>query len=211
MNGTQLDLLDLPGAVSRLTRNTPQSVHTADEAGAPKVDFKMWPSLLNQLRFALTPGMESGAGGSGSGRPAPLALNAFDLLRKIDETSTHQYWTNGGRSRLDALSVEKRIQFWAAKALASPAAEAEALKMIAGWCREIEAMFNPQHRIELRGKCPECGLSHYQVEEDGDLIRKATLTAIPHERGTFATCGNCGASWSGQQIHALAEHVTRVG
>lgn len=211
MTGAQPDHLDLAGAVSRLTRNTPQSVHTADEAGQPRVDFKMWPSLLNQLRFAMTPGMESGAGGSGSGRPAPLALNAFDLLRKIDETSTHQYWTNGGRSRLDALSLEKRVQFWATKALASPATEAAALKMIAGWCREIEAMFNPQHRIELRGKCPECGLSHYQVEEDGDLIRKAALTAIPHERGTFASCGNCGASWAGRQLHVLAEHVTRVG
>lgn len=211
MNGIELDLLNLADAVSRLTRNTPQSVHTADDEGNPKVTFKMWPSLLNQLRFAMTPGMEAGAGGSGSGRPAPLALNAFDLLRKIDETSTHQYWTMGGKSRLDALSLEKRIQFWAAKAVASPGTEDEAHKMIAGWCREIEAMFNPQHRIELRGKCPECGRSHYQVEEDGDMIRKPTLTAIPHERGTFASCGNCGATWAGYQLHALAEHVTRVG
>lgn len=205
------DPMDLGGVVSKLTRNTPQPVETEDEAGNAVTKYRMWPSLLGQLQSALTPGMESGSGGSGTGRPAPLALNAFDLLRRIDETSTYQYWTFGGTDRLDATSIAKRIQFWAMKALATPESEKEAARMIGGWCQDIEALFNPQQRIELKGKCPECQLSHYTVEDEDEMIRKPTLTAVPHERGTFASCGNCGATWSGYQLHALADHVTRVG
>ncbi|MET4095127.1 hypothetical protein [Arthrobacter sp. UYCu712] len=201
--------LTLDAAVSLLTRNTPQSVKTEDAEGSPVTTFKMWPSLLGQLRAAFQPSMGAGSGG-GSGRPAPLALNAFDLMRRIESVSTHQYWTLGGTSRLDATSLEKRIWFWATKALATPAAEKEATQMITGWCMDIEALFNPEHRIELRGKCPECGWAYYLVEEEGEIIRKRTLTAVPHERGTFASCGYCKASWSGYRLHDLADHVTRV-
>lgn len=200
----------LDEAVSLLTRNTPQSVRTEDQEGNPVISFRMYPSLLGQLRAALTPGMESGSGGSGSGRPSPLALNAFDLLRRIDETSTYQYWTFGGTHRLDATSISKRIQFWAARATEDPATEKEATRMINAWCLEIEALFNPEHRIELQGTCPHCGYAHRLVEDDGELVRKATLTVIPYDGGALASCGYCEATWEGRELHDLAKHLTRV-
>jgi len=125
-------------------------------------------------------------------------------MRKIEETSTYQYWTSGGTDRLTALSVEKRIRFWAMKALANPEKEREAARMISGWCNEIEDLFNPEHRIELKGKCPACGLTHYEVDEDGDTIRKPALTAVPAAGGAHASCGNCGAKWEGVALHLLA-------
>lgn len=196
---------DLDEAVSLLTRWTPQRVECADEHGHPVTKFKSIPPLIGQLRAAITPGMEQGGGGASGGRPAPMALNAFDLLRKIDETSTFQYWTNGGTDRLVAISIERRIRHWAIQARRAPEPLAEATRMISGWVKEIEALFNPQKRIELTGKCPGCRASHYLVEEDGELIRKATLTATPATSGSFAECGNCGARWEGHlQMEVLA-------
>ena len=201
---------DLDEAVSLLTRWTPQRVECADEHGHPITKYKSIPPLIGQLRAAITPGMEQGGGGASGGRPAPMALNAFDLLRKIDETSTFQYWTNGGTDRLVAISIERRIRHWAIQARRAPEPLAEATRMIRGWVQEIEALFNPQKRIELQGKCPACKASHYLVEEDGEQIRKAALTATPAAGGSYAECGKCGARWVGElAMQILAGMLTR--
>lgn len=195
---------DLDEAVTLLTRWNPQRIEQEDEHGYPSVSFKMIPPLLGQLRSAMTPGMESGAGG-GSGRPAPMALNAYDLLRRIDETSTFQYWTNGGTDRLVAISLEQRIRYWAMQARRAPEPLAEATRMAQGWVRDIDALFNPQKRIELKGRCPMCKSSHYLVEEDGEQIRKVALTATPTKHGSFAECGSCGSRWQGEiEMQVLA-------
>lgn len=200
---------DLDAAVTLLTRWNPQRIEQEDEYGHPSVSFKMIPPLLGQLRLAMTPGMESGSGG-GSGRPAPMALNAYDLLRRIEETSTYEYWTNGGTDRLTAISLEQRIRYWAMMARRAPEPLAQATRLVEGWVRDIDALFNPQKRIELKGRCPVCKSSHYLAEEDGEEIRKAALTATPTKYGSFAECGKCKSKWTGEdQMLELAAAMVK--
>ncbi len=201
---------DLDAAVTLLTRSNPQRIEQEDEYGHISVSFKMIPPLLGQLRMAMTPGMESGAGG-GSGRPAPMALNAYDLLRRIDDVSTFQYWTNGGTDRLIAISLEQRIRYWAMQARRAPEPLAEATRLVQGWVRDIDALFNPQKRIEIKGSCPICKHSHYLIEEDGEQIRKATLTATPTKHGSFAECGQCRSKWTGEdEMLALVAAMAKM-
>jgi hypothetical protein len=146
--------------------------------------------------------MEQGSGGGG-GSPAPLALNAWDLYRRIDETATYMYWTNKGDQPLSSFKLGARIQYWAARSLVSQEKIDETTKVLAGWVSDIEQLFNPGKTIRIPGKCPDCGKDIYTAVEDGETIRKPALTAHPGTYGTYATCGNCNQRWAGPELNEL--------
>lgn len=199
----------LDEAVSLLTRWTPRRILVKGDNGSVTYRFARQEPLISQLRSEIGSSMGVGSGG-GSGRPAPLALAAFDLLRRIDETSVYMYWTAGGDSYQVSRSIEHRVQHWADNASSNPEALAEATKIIWNWVDQINELFNPEHRVELQGTCPDCDVSHHLVEDEGEMIRKAALTVVLFDGGARASCGNCGSVWTGQELHDLAEHVTRV-
>lgn len=213
-------------AVNSLTRETTHRI-LVESADGEVARFVRRAPLLGQLRVAKRPSMEAknggGSGGDG-GSAAPLSLDAHDLLEEIEEEATRQWWILKSVTRetrkpvfgpqlqqqpqTQRLPVELRIQFWAARAHLTAGGVEEAVKITGRWVREIEALFDPVHRRELAGSCPECGARFVQVQRYGELVRASALTAAwSAGGGAVASCAGCAARWSGIGMHALAEHV----
>lgn len=213
-------------AVNALTRVTVHRIVVEGPDGSDVARFVQKMPLLGQLRVALRPSLEAknggGSGGGDGGSAAPLSLDAHDLMEEIDEEVTRQWWifksvtretgkpVPGQKSRpvTQQLPVELRVQFWAARAHLVAGGLDEAAKTMQGWIRSIESLFDPVHRKELAGSCPECEARFAWVDKDGEMVRVPALTAAwSAGGGAVASCAGCGARWSGFGMHALAEHV----
>lgn len=213
-------------AVNTLTRVTTHRIVVEGQDGVEVAKFVQQAPLLGQLRVALRPSMEAknggGSGGGAGGSAAPLSLDAHDLMEEIEEEANRQWWIfksvtretgkpvpgQKPRPRTQQLPVELRVQFWAARAHLITGGLDEAAKTMQGWIRAIESLFDPVHRKELAGTCPECAARFVLVEKDGEQVRAPTLTAAwSAGGGAVASCAGCGARWAGFDMHALAEHV----
>jgi hypothetical protein len=178
----------------RLTRPHAGTVHRDDGKTYHQAD-----SLLNQLREAFAGLTGQGAGGGGT--PAPISLNAYDIYRRIEAVSTHQYWaTHDGGTRT---TLEGKIQAWVRVASTNPNKAAEAEQFIRTWVREIEAYFRPPKPLTIGGPCPQCGYAHYLVLEDGEHIRKPTLIGHATTDTMWVACEYCQTRWEGDQLHNL--------
>lgn len=198
-------------AVNLLTRQTPMWVDRERADGSKFKEVQIQEPLLAQLRSALRPGMEHGSGGAGGGGSrAAVAINALDLVTRIESDIIYHYWlVKTATRRPGGYTFEDRLQYWAAAVEHNELKAKECEKILTGWVSEIQLLLSPRRRIELQGACPGCNQSHYLAEEDGEQIRKPTLTATASEHGASAACGNCGKEWKGFELHELAEHVTR--
>ena len=181
-------------AVHRLTRPHAGSVQRDDGK-----TYHQAASLLDQLREAFE-GL-SGQRTGGGGTPAPISLNAYDLYRRIEAVSTRHYWDthNGG----ERTTLEGKIQAWTRIASADPDKAAEAEKYATGWVRDIEAYFRPPKPLTISGPCPQCGYAYYLVVEEGENIRKPTLTGHATENGMWVICEHCQARWDDGEMHNL--------
>lgn len=215
--------LELREAVNLLTRVTTHRILVEGPDGGEVARFVQQAPLLGTLRVEVRPGLEAknGGGGGAGGSAAPLSLGAYDLLQEIEEEATRQWWIfksvtrevktpkpGTGQPFTQQLPVELRIQYWAARAHLVDGGMDEAAKRLRGWVRDIEGLFDPVHRKELAGSCPECSARHVKVEKDGEQVRQPALTAAwSAGGGAVASCASCGRRWSGFDMHALAEHV----
>lgn len=202
-----LNTQQLDEAISLLVNETPHSIQQDAAHGETKTKWVMADSLLKQLRKAKTPGMEGGSGGGG-GRPTPLALNAFDLYREIDEQAGFLYWTNRDTRPLRSYDLEDRIQYWAARARLDREKLAEAEKIVRGWNRSIESLFNPRKVIPLAGTCPACKKAFHFIEDDGERTKKTALHLSSDDTGPYAECSICGKHWPGLELVELSEQIT---
>lgn len=201
-----MDTLKLDQNVSELTREQKHAVHR-DNGETQWTDYKSVPSLLDQLRGACKPGMEAGSGG-GSGIPAPVALNALDLLMGITSTAT-EYWALYTQTHTVHGSVEDRIRSWAANTRASRDESVEVAERITGkWVDDIKALFDPQKKQEVKAHCPACGARYQYKQEAGETVRQAALQVYVVEGGqSYAECGVCETRWERGQMHLLAEII----
>lgn len=216
---------ELRKLVNALTRVTPHRITVEGPDGGERAKFVSQAPLIGQLRVAKRPSMEAknggGSGGGAGGSAAPLSLDAHDLLEEIEEEATRQWWIfksvtretgkpipGHGQPRTQQLPVELRVQFWAARAHLIAGGVDEAVKILRGWVRGIEALFDPVHRKELAGSCPECEARFVWVEKDGEKVRVPALTAAwSAGGGAIAYCAGCDMRWAGFDMHALAAHV----
>ena len=215
--------VELREAVNTLTRMTAHRILVEGPDGGEIAKFVQQAPLIGQLRVALRPSMEAknggGSGGGDGGSAAPMSLDAHDLLEEIEEEATRQWWIFKSKTRetrkalpkTQPLPVELRVQFWAARAHLIDGGVEEALKTMRRWIRNIESLFDPVHRMVLRGSCPECGVAYIHVEKAGEQVRAPALTAgWSAGAGSVASCAACGKQWAGFDMHSLAEHVNPV-
>lgn len=220
--------LDLREAVNTLTRMTAHRIVVEAPDGGEIGKFVHQAPLIGQLRVALRPSMEAknggGSGGGDGGSAAPMSLDAHDLLEEIEEEATRQWWIfksltretkkpapGTSQPRTRPLPVELRVQFWAARAHLIDGGVEEAWETMRRWIRSIESLFDPVHRMELRGSCPACEVAYIHVEKDGEQVRTPALTAgWSAGAGSVASCAACGKRWAGFDLHELAEHVNPV-
>lgn len=220
--------LELREAVNTLTRMTVHRIQVESKDGGEVDKFVQRAPLIGQLRMAKRPSMEAknggGSGGGAGGSAAPLSLDAHDLLEEIEEEAKRQWWIFKSvtretgkpvfgpqlkpRPQTQQLPVELRVQYWAARAHLTVGGVEEAVKTMQAWIRSIESLFDPVHRKELAGSCPECEARFVWVEKDGEMVRVPALTAAwSAGGGAVASCAGCEKRWAGFDMHALAEHV----
>lgn len=161
--------------------------------------------LLQQLRMACRQDTRGGgASGHSTGPSAPIAITATedyrDVLGTVQAWHVHITGQNYG-------SVEQQLIAWATWAQ-SPlilAHEPQHAVDCAAWCqhlvKKINDMLHPVRRGEIPGECPSCLAMEAWDNVDGERTR------IGHAIATaagVAKCLNCGSSWAGRELHALA-------
>lgn len=200
--------LKLDIAVGLLTR---RSHHIVRDPHTGKSQWVLAEPLLVQLRMASAPSSSTdGGGASSSAAPIPLNADAHDLLERIEEELTAQWWyahpVHHGRGRE---SLVGKLLAWTTAARRNEEALKVAEKVVCRWVAEIEGLFNPQRRRPLPGAvCPnkKCGVSRVlDREEDGEHFYKPALVKVFDDDGEFdrVECGACGGSWSGLELELM--------
>jgi hypothetical protein len=160
--------------------------------------------LLQQLRYACKQDSRGGASGHSTGPSAPLALQATMDYRAIQaviqEWHVHITGQNYG-------SIEQQLITWAAWAQ-SPAILAlepnnadDCMVWCRGWVEKIRTTLHPVRKGEIPGACPECEATEAWDNIDGERTRIGHAIAA---LGGVAKCLNCGTTWMGKDLHALA-------
>lgn len=162
------------------------------------------PSLLNELREAVT---HSTSGGSGSeGMPLPFNTGALELLRSIERDAGEHHAERYGERFFGTL--EQLLM----KIAEDQGHDVDWLiffeRLFMDWCDLIESMVRPTKVRCLDGvECPSCGR---KIHGDG---RETCLAIRCYQPGGgrdllpvnewTATCRACGAEWSGDGMKWL--------
>ena len=168
----------------------------------------MVPSLLSELRAAVTPGHAGSAGGSDGGPPIPINPNAVDLIAKMTKGAKEDYWEMlaiNWPGTLDGLLIV------IAQTVPTPQWEAYFEHVTLDWIDEITAMLWPvKPRRKLFGKtCPACSQALH-----GDDRQVCLSLGCWDEAGELAkigdwniSCASCEASWSGDEVSWLLKAI----
>jgi hypothetical protein len=201
-----VDTLKLDTAVGLLTRRSPHRI--MDEDGNPR--WIVADPLLVQLRMASTPSSSGDGGGSSSaGAPIPLNADAHDLLERIrEETSTQWWYTHPIHHGAGRGTLGGELLAWVRAARSNEILTLGAEVITTRWVTDIKALFNPQYRRPLPGVCPnkKCRASRVlDREESGEHFYKPVLAKLYDDDGelTGIECGNCGASWTPDEMKEL--------
>lgn len=196
---------DLNATVHRLTRDH-KTTFIDPHAGA--VSYPTVLSLFTQLRQEQASGSRRGTGGAASGSRSPIAINAVTLWAEIRETLNTMHIALNGKDD-GTLCPEAKLQKWAVATLADTTGQSteKCLRTAAKWAAAIESLISPIPRIEVRGACPDCAATHAWTWDEDEYVRNTAITATRYE----ARCGACGASWTGQGIHDLADTIGNAG
>lgn len=166
-------------------------------------------ALLEQLQDAITPG-NAMTGAPGSGRPAPVAVNALDLqeqIRGVAAAEVRNLGGAGGGSRDPA----HLIRVWWALAVTQRTDNGPAFvwteHWLTRWAGRIRALLDPPSRREIPERCPECR-ARYVVAEDLDTGQRIRQGALLLE-GNWIVCRNvrCLAAWASPDWVALAKRL----
>lgn len=190
----------LNNTVHRLTREH-RSTHIDSDTGAKTFPTEM--ALFTQLRQEITSGRRDTAGAGGSGSRSPIAIPAFSLWAEIRETLATMHIAITGKDE-PKVSPESKLQKWATWTQSDNSGEAtkQCLENATKWLLAIQQLLNPVRRTEIVGRCPqtECGATHAWTWVEDEYVRNTAITAT----GAEATCGACGTTWLGTELHALA-------
>lgn len=175
------------------------------------VDKAEVPSLLEQLRDEIQPDNGARRGSGGGGSPAPMSVEAADMLAQIE--------TDAVKLHLEALAtehtVESRIQ--AVAAIAGRWTDQHQVEVALGYLRkfrdEINGFLDPPQRLHLEAPCPVCDATmvkrwdpvmreHVQVYTlQFDATRKCMVCVNPQ----------CGSEWPTAELEHLARVIDDMG
>lgn len=173
--------------------------------------------LLADLRAAVTPSGQTRRGrltrGAGSG--VPLSLDALDVLEHIRTELDAIVWAvrsaspDLDRTPLAAHGLAPRLRWAVAGALALD--RPDLVESVARWPGQILAALEPVREVPLVGhSCPVCRTERADLqlptEDPSAPAQFATVPALSVRLTTrpLATCRQCGATWSGDEIADLA-------
>jgi hypothetical protein len=162
------------------------------------------PALLTQLRDEVAPDSSRGRGG-GRGTPAPISVEAGDMLAQIE--------TDAVALHLEALAqehtVETRITALAAIGARWPDQhKVEVLVThLRKWRDEIKGLLDPPQRLTINAACPACGVKMVR-RWDATAHEHVQVPALAYDPARGAVCQNtaCGHVWP----HANLEHLAQV-
>lgn len=189
-------------AVGLLTR---VSTHRVTDPATGEPTWVTADPLLVQLVMAIKNSTAGTVFKSGAVHPPlPLSSDALDLLARIDEEATEHWWGvhrlhfGEGRGTLGG-----RIRAWAMAVQSDPALTTEAERIMSGWVRDIRALLEPQRKITIVGKCPECGTDRVLRQDgDGGTVMDHTLFVRFDADGNpqTAACLSCKTEWDWGQL-----------
>ncbi|HJX77285.1 DUF7341 domain-containing protein [Glutamicibacter sp.] len=156
------------------------------------------PSLLSELRDAVSGSSDTGAGGSTSKQRILVNATALELLKKIDETIKPGYSDRFGQSPPTLETCVELIgknpheadwELWFTEKLE--------------WAKqEIETMLRPKKLRRLDGiTCPSCQQKVFGTERETCLYADCWLdndTLLPPSEWSVE-CKGCTATWKGQK------------
>jgi hypothetical protein len=200
--------LKLDTAVGLLTRESKHRL--VDSDGSYR--WVTADPLLLQLRIAVrTNSAAPPAFKASAGVPLPLNAVAHDLLQEIAETVLEHWWrTYRLHHGKHPGSLANQIRAWAMAARAEPALLSEAEHIMSGWVRQIQGLFDPVRRWEVKGRCPECDKSKRLLRLDDEGSVYAPVLSVTFDKNGELQCGEClecGATWRGSDLVDLARQV----
>ena len=162
------------------------------------------PSLLVQLIRSIGSSMGGTTGGASlSSERMPLNSGAFDLYlslcgRIVAEATA---WTH--RAGLRAAEPERNLGLWLEafeggrqRGEVVRSQEEHALRMLDGWVRSVEDLFDPPKRMEITTACPTCGERYW---DDYKADTRTAALRIEYRPGAGlleASCRWCLQRWS---------------
>lgn len=194
-------------AVDKLTLKDTSRVMQANEAGISCVSEVVHEPLLIQLREAVVGGIGKHAGSSAARERLPFDAGALRLFDDIVKQVNAWYLTTP--KPVEERHLEDRLRDWyqdfenrRRAGRVSEAAEADAIRIVEGWQRSIEAMFDPPVRLELTTECPLCGERFAHDKATGDrvtaiIIEYRNIGAETLDKAT-GLCRFCAAVWRGR-------------
>jgi len=173
--------------------------------------------LLEQLRAAISNGMETGGGpGRAARERTPIAIAAFTLYETIDGRVRSWMLDVGGKAGRD-LTVGQILQAWFVLWMVKNPdvlTVARHAAIVEGWEQQILDTLDPPKRIEITSACPLCNKEWVNVglklpgglDDPNDLERVRVLVAVERANieESYATCRHCERVWTGVgQMRAL--------
>lgn len=175
----------------------------------PNGDIRRVPSLLAELRDAVTGSGDLDRTKSSSGKPLPLNTAALELLNGIERMVGEDHFRRYGERYFGTLEGiilkigddEHPDDF---------AAWFERIFM--EWCDQIDGMMRPVKVRRLDGiDCPSCGLAVYGAERETCVAVDCYEPGGGRELrpiGTWtAACRSCGAGWENSSMRWLVAYL----
>lgn len=158
-------------------------------------------ALIAQLRYSIRSSMADAKGGASSAKQSPINAAALSLYERISDQAAREYVALSRRE--PKRTVEGNIRAWMSWSLSSDRLTETAAAITGQWVNQIKLLLNPRRTVEIIGACPSCGYSKQWMELDGEKV----LTSLLIATGDTVTCQSpdCGASWSGADLHWLKE------
>lgn len=157
----------------------------------PRIEL---PPLLDRLVDAVSSSTSTGT--RGRSMPAPLNLDAAQLLADIRHTTT------AGRATLI-----RDVRAWAARRVSGhhthPDLLVDAAQLAQQWVASIRELLDPRKRYRpVRDTpCPACGQPHAWLIVDGERHRQPALLVDTHTGWT--TCRGCQTGWPPERAELL--------
>lgn len=168
------------------------------------------PSLLTELREAVTNSSADGGGGSSDGKPLPFDTGALELLRSIEGDAGEHYAERYGERYFGTL--EGLLQAIADDGTHDLEWSAFFERLYLEWTDLIEDKVRPTKvRCLENTPCPSCGLLiHGEGRETCVVIRcfkrGGGRDLLPINEWT-AACRGCGAEWDNDAMKFLLASV----
>lgn len=167
------------------------------------------PSLLDELREAVTGSGDLDRTSSSTGKPLPLNSTALELLNGIERIAGEDHMRRYDERFFGTL--EGLLQK-VAEDDHPPEFAAWFERIFTEWCQEIDAMIRPAKVRRLDGvECPSCGQVFYGDQRETcmavDCYKPGGGRELRPVSDWTASCRGCGAEWSNDTMRWLVAHL----